>query len=73
MSLGDYVRIIRTFLEAFKLAEARVEQELSGGPPGSPDETPNLGEEALAEDKKIVRLSADLKVCSSIDGCRTVV
>ncbi|THH30133.1 hypothetical protein EUX98_g4062 [Antrodiella citrinella] len=57
MTLGDYVRIVRTFLEALKMAESRIDQE----PSGSGDEGSNLGEEALAEDKKIVQLGADLK------------
>ena len=60
MSLGDYVRIVRTFLEAFKLAESRMEQAFDGS--SGVDEGGYLGEEALAEDKKIVQLSADLKV-----------
>ena len=33
MSLGDYVRIVRTFLEAFKLAEAPRSDNSSDGDP----------------------------------------
>ncbi|KAH8107257.1 hypothetical protein BXZ70DRAFT_917002 [Cristinia sonorae] len=60
MALGDYIRIVRTFLEAFKLAESRVEREGEKAT-SSGEEAPALGEEALAEDRKIVQLGADLK------------
>ncbi|OSC97413.1 hypothetical protein PYCCODRAFT_1454906 [Trametes coccinea BRFM310] len=54
MSLGDYVRVVRTFLEAFKLAESpRVESSSDGEAP-SP-------EQLLREDQKIVQLGIDLK------------
>lgn len=54
MSLGDYVRIVGTFLEAFKTAETRVERGVT--------DSQMLDQETLAEDQKIVQLSADLKV-----------
>ncbi|KAH9895173.1 hypothetical protein C8Q73DRAFT_759590 [Cubamyces lactineus] len=54
MSLGDYVRVVRTFLEAFKLAESpRVE-------PSSDGEAPSP-EQVQREDQKIVQLGNDLK------------
>lgn len=57
MSLGDYVRVVRTFLEAFKLAESpRVE-------PSSDGEAPSP-EQVQREDQKIVQLGNDLKVGS---------
>ncbi|CCM05446.1 uncharacterized protein FIBRA_07665 [Fibroporia radiculosa] len=55
MSLGDYVRVVRTFLEAFKLAEQPVSES------GSEGELANR-EGALREDTKIRRLGNDLKV-----------
>lgn len=58
MSLGNYVRVVRTFLEAFKLAEtSRSQVNGDSGPP--------LGPEGRAEDSRIMDLSSDLKVCSS--------
>ncbi|KAI0632359.1 hypothetical protein C8Q77DRAFT_1197670 [Trametes polyzona] len=54
MSLGDYVRVVRTFLEAFKLAEN------PRGDPTSDGETPSA-EQVLREDAKIVQLGRDLK------------
>ncbi len=55
MSLGDYVRVVRTFLDAFKLAEASHSQvNGDGGPP--------LGAEGRAEDSRILQLIDDLKV-----------
>ena len=59
MTLGDYVRVVRTFLEAFKLAEATHSQvNGEGGPP--------LGPEGRAEDSKILQLCNDIKVGSCI-------
>lgn len=55
MSLGDYVRVVRTFLDAFKLAEAsRTHVNGDGGPP--------LGAEGRAEDTRILQLISDLTV-----------
>ena len=55
MTLGDYIRVVRTFLEAFKLAETSNSQPNgNGGPP--------LGAEGRAEDSKIIQLITDLKV-----------
>ncbi|OCH84678.1 hypothetical protein OBBRIDRAFT_785863 [Obba rivulosa] len=52
MSLGDYVRVVRTFLEAFKLAEVPHPDSSSDG---------EAGVSESAEDKKIIRLGNDLK------------
>ncbi|KAI0769446.1 hypothetical protein BD413DRAFT_694764 [Trametes elegans] len=52
MSLGDYVRVVRTFLEAFKLAESPRVEPLSDG------EAP---EQVMREDRKIIELGNDLK------------
>ncbi|KZT10657.1 uncharacterized protein LAESUDRAFT_734480 [Laetiporus sulphureus 93-53] len=54
MSLGDYVRVVRTFLEAFKLAERPVFENSSDGDIVNKDD-------ALREDEKIRRLASDLK------------
>ncbi|KAI0674869.1 hypothetical protein C8Q78DRAFT_964906 [Trametes maxima] len=54
MSLGDYVRVVRTFLEAFKLAEAPRADPFSDG------EAPSR-EQVMREDRKIVQLGNDLK------------
>ncbi|KAI8992895.1 hypothetical protein BD414DRAFT_482616 [Trametes punicea] len=53
MSLGDYVRVVRTFLEAFKLAESPRLDTSSDGDAPSP-------EQVLREDQKIVQLGKDL-------------
>ncbi|KAH9951520.1 hypothetical protein B0H21DRAFT_842014 [Amylocystis lapponica] len=54
MSLGDYVRVVRTFLEAFKLAEAsRVESSSEG------ETMPS--EQTIREDGKIIQLGNDLQ------------
>ena len=58
MSLGDYVRIVRTFLEAFKLAESPHEDKSSDGEAG-------MSDTAEALDERILRLGKDLKVQSS--------
>ncbi|CAL1707162.1 unnamed protein product [Somion occarium] len=50
MSLGDYVRIVRTFLQAFKLAEASL---TSSGTDGE--------DEGRAEDSEILKLGIDLQ------------
>lgn len=52
MTLGDYVRVVRTFLEAFKLAES---------PRNESDTEGVLGPEAQAEDSAIMKLGHDLK------------
>jgi len=54
MSLGDYVRVVRTFLEAFKLAERPVFESGSEGEAG-------CKEGAIGEDLKIRQLGNDLK------------
>ncbi|KAH9847959.1 hypothetical protein C2E23DRAFT_740771 [Lenzites betulinus] len=54
MSLGDYVRVVRTFLEAFKVAEHPRTDPTSEG------ESPHP-EQVLREDKNIVQLGTDLK------------
>ncbi|OBZ70958.1 hypothetical protein A0H81_09023 [Grifola frondosa] len=54
MSLGDYVRVVRVFLEAFKLADAPRAENISDGEAG-----PSV--QALVEDEKIVKLGSDLK------------
>ena len=56
MSLGDYVRIVRTFLEAFKLAEAPRSDHSSDG-------EASLSDTAEALDQRITQLGKDLKVC----------
>ncbi|KAH9931180.1 uncharacterized protein BXZ73DRAFT_47432 [Epithele typhae] len=54
MSLGDYVRVVRTFLEAFKVAEAPRTD------PGSDGDNVSIEQEAR-EDAKIVQLGRDLQ------------
>ncbi|TBU25155.1 hypothetical protein BD311DRAFT_790578 [Dichomitus squalens] len=54
MSLGDYIRVVRTFLEAFKLAEAPRADASSDGEAPPP-------EQVAREDMKIVQLGRDLK------------
>ena len=56
MSLGDYVRVVRTFLDAFKIAEAPRTETSSDGEAPPP-------EQVAREDMKIVQLGRDLKVC----------
>jgi glycerol-3-phosphate O-acyltransferase / dihydroxyacetone phosphate acyltransferase len=55
MSLGDYTRVVRTFLEAFKMSS-----------PGASISASELSsdelEQAHADDTQISRLNADLKV-----------
>ena len=63
MSLGDYVRVVRTFLEAFKLAEAPRTDTFSDG-----EAAPV--EQVAREDMKIVQLGRDLKVrCVMSSNC----
>ena len=50
MSLGDYVRLVKAYIDIFTLAHAP--------PPQGEDEGPSLRE----EDERIMRLCADLKV-----------
>lgn len=54
MSLGDYVRVVRTFLEAFKLAESPRPDTSSDG-----ETAPN--EQVAREDVRIVQLGRELK------------
>ncbi len=54
MTLGDYVRVVRTFLEAFKLAES------PRADPSSDGEAPPV-EQVAREDAKIVQLGRELK------------
>ncbi|GBE81174.1 hypothetical protein BKA93DRAFT_814177 [Sparassis latifolia] len=54
MTLGDYVRVVRTFLEAFKLAEAPRASSSSDGETVS-------AEQVAIEDGKIIGLGNDLK------------
>lgn len=54
MSLGDYIRVVRTFLEAFKAAEQPKADPTSDG------EFPS--EQITQEDRKILQLGNDLKV-----------
>ncbi|KAI0745657.1 hypothetical protein C8Q76DRAFT_704428 [Earliella scabrosa] len=56
MTLGDYVRVVRTFLEAFKLAEApRSDPSMSSDGEAPPPD------QVTREDAKIVQLGRDLK------------
>ena len=55
MALGDYVRVVRTFLEAFKVAEAPRSDTASDG------EAAPI-EQVAREDMKIVQLGRDLQV-----------
>ena len=59
MSLGDYVRVVRTFLEALKLAEAS--RTDAGNSSGSDHITSPLDDES-AINSRIVELGQDLKV-----------
>ncbi|KAH9935628.1 uncharacterized protein B0H18DRAFT_1101325 [Fomitopsis serialis] len=59
MSLGDYVRVVRTFLEAFKLAERSICENQSGSE-GEVVNNENR-EGAMREDEKIRQLGEDLK------------
>ncbi|KAI0779563.1 hypothetical protein C8Q74DRAFT_1259696 [Fomes fomentarius] len=54
MTLGDYVRVVRTFLEAFKLAE-------SPRPDPSSDGEAPPAEQVAREDARIVQLGRELK------------
>ncbi|KAM5533713.1 hypothetical protein V8D89_012586 [Ganoderma adspersum] len=54
MTLGDYVRVVRTFLEAFKLAEAPRTDPSSDGDAPPPAQV-------AREDMKIVQLGRDLQ------------
>ena len=61
MTLGDYVRVVRTFLEAFKLAEApRSDPSMSSDGEAPPPD------QVTREDAKIVQLGRDLKVCPQV-------
>ena len=58
MSLGNYVRIVRTFLEAFRLAEAAKKGDFGKGSASEGEAEGTM--ERL--DEKIICLGADLKV-----------
>ena len=69
MSLGDYIRVVRMFLEAFKAAEAEKHRELGLGHEGSGDISASASDGELEVPAAmrnivdgIVCLSADLKV-----------
>lgn len=57
MSLGDYVRVVRTFLEAFKLAEMHRNGELLSGSDNEPES--NADDSVVT---RVVKLEDDLKV-----------
>lgn len=62
MSLGDYVRVVRMFLEAFKVAEgSRHGDGGKGSASASDGEVEGVAKEL---DERIVCLGADLKVRS---------
>lgn len=56
MSLGDYVRLVKAYIDVFGLAHAPVPKEEGEGKDG-----PNLQE----EDERIRHLCGDLKVVST--------
>jgi glycerol-3-phosphate O-acyltransferase / dihydroxyacetone phosphate acyltransferase len=73
MSLGDYVRVVRMFLEAFKAAEAEKDREMgrTNGDRGRSalSASASEGEAEVAAGsrevvEKVVYLSTDLKVTS---------
>ncbi|KAI0088038.1 hypothetical protein BDY19DRAFT_205795 [Irpex rosettiformis] len=57
MSLGDYVRVVRTFLEAFKLAELHRNGELLSGSDNEPDSS---NDDSVVT--RVLKLEEDLKV-----------
>lgn len=57
MSLGDYVRIVRTFLEAFKLAELARNGEVLSGSDNEPEPS-NDGSVVT----RVMKLEEDLEV-----------
>lgn len=75
MRLGDYVRVVRTFLEAFKLAEtAHIGNDVLSGSEADADMVPNtpttLGaEDPRTLDRRIVKLGEDLKVLTLLSRC----
>ena len=66
MSLGDYVRVVRTFLEAFKLAERPAFENQSGSDGEVAHKENGNGERAQREDEKIRQLGDDLKVLLAV-------
>ena len=64
MSLGDYVRVVRTFLEAFKLAELHRNGELLSGSDNEPES--NTDDLVVT---RVVKLEDDLKVRHLIVPC----
>lgn len=62
MSLGDYVRVVRTFQEAFKLAERPISENQSGSECEVVIKEHGNAEGAQREDEKIRQLGDDLKV-----------
>ncbi|KAI0733045.1 hypothetical protein C8Q72DRAFT_988748 [Fomitopsis betulina] len=61
MSLGDYVRVVRTFQEAFKLAERPISENQSGSECEVVIKEHGNAEGAQREDEKIRQLGDDLK------------
>jgi len=61
MSLGDYVRVVRTFLEAFKLAEVPAASTASDGASTASEGETNPSERVVVEDKRLIDLENDLK------------
>jgi glycerol-3-phosphate O-acyltransferase / dihydroxyacetone phosphate acyltransferase len=61
MSLGDYIRVVRTFLEGFKLAESSRSGEGLSGSDLEADSTVN-DENAGAITTRVLKLEEDLKV-----------
>ncbi|KAH9839370.1 uncharacterized protein C8Q71DRAFT_894938 [Rhodofomes roseus] len=59
MSLGDYVRVVRTFLEAFKLSDRPISENHSGSEGEAVCKENNEG--AIREDERIRQLADDLK------------
>lgn len=61
MSLGDYVRVVRTFLEAFKLAESSRTGDGYSGSDNEPDDTAH-SDDTGSVSAQILKLEEDLKV-----------
>lgn len=61
MTLGDYVRVVHTFLEAFKIAETPRSADVLSGSEAEAEGVSNM-DDAHAVDIRIVKLGADLQV-----------
>lgn len=61
MSLGDYIRVVRTFLEGFKLAESSRNGEGLSGSDFEADLTSNV-DNSGAITTRVLELEEDLKV-----------